>query len=997
MGPRRLPQMQKKVVEKELQAMLEKDIIEPGTGPWAAPIVLVTKKDGSVRFCIDYRKLNQVTRKDAYPLPRIDTSLESLGGSKWFSTLDLASGYWQSEMEDAAKPKTGFVTHTGLFQFKVLPFGLCNAPATFERLMDLVLRGLHWKHCLCYLDDVIVFGSTFAEALQNLQLVFDRLRTANLKLKPSKCNLFQTELSFLGHVVSEEGIKCDPDKVDTILSWPIPKNVSEVRSFLGIIGYYRRFIPACSTLCSPLNDLLKKSARFTWSDQCQLSFETLKLKLTSNPVLAYPNETDTFILDTDASLSGIGCVLSQVQNGEEKVISYSSVTLNKAQTRYCVTFRELLAVVTFVKKYRHFLWGREFLVRTDHASLVWLKNFKEPEGMLARWISVLETYDFEIQYRKGSLHSNADFMSRKPPRLCKRTNCPDCEKTRSRTVQPNRHRPIGSIRPVDEEPDAGTVTGGAQQSQTVGHGAEKAHRDLSEIPEILPNWLDCWSTTQIKQWQAEDETLSTIVQFKRSFESKPPNSELRKHPTPVRALWSLWESLHVTEDDVLYFRSVSHPNNDTRHVLVAPSKLKTVIFERLHCSRVAGHLGRDKTISSIKRRFFWAGMSSDIRRWCKECSQCAQSKPGPGLGKAPLSQFKVGSPLDVLAIDIVGPLPMTENGNEYIIVAGDYFSKWKEAFAVPDHTALTVADKIVTEIVCRMGAPTQIHTDQGREFQSHLFGHMCKLLGIDKTHTTPYRPQSDGLVERFNKTLKTMLKAYVNENRSNWDEQIPFVLMAYRSTIHDSTGCTPNSLMLGREVALPIDLMVGNPNSGGTGEFSCPVQYVNWLEHRMHKSFKFVAENLDRSAKHQKKYYDRGLKPRTFESGCFVWRWYPPKANLSLGLGWTGPYKILTKLTDLSYEIVRGPQNKPLVVHVDHLKPYESEHTPALWQANTPGEAEVNADSLETSADVSISESDTDLNVTPDMVESHSNEADITQRSRFGRPIRRPCPYSPTL
>mgnify|MGYP005952035073 CR=1 FL=1 len=225
--------MQRKIVEREIENMLQNDIIEPSDSPYASPVCLVKKKDDSVRFSIDYCRLNSQTKKDAFPLPRIDESLESLTGARWFSTLDMASGYWQCKMAEKDKIKTAFTTHKGLYQFKVLPFGLCNAPATFQRLVNLVLGKFQWQKCLCYLDDIIVFGDTFELALENLQAVFNSLRKANLKLKPKKCVLFQNHVKFLGHVVSDQGISCDEDKIQTVLDWPIPSNVSEVRGFLG--------------------------------------------------------------------------------------------------------------------------------------------------------------------------------------------------------------------------------------------------------------------------------------------------------------------------------------------------------------------------------------------------------------------------------------------------------------------------------------------------------------------------------------------------------------------------------------------------------------------------------------------------------------------------------------------------------------------------------------------------------------------------------------------
>ncbi|KAK3105891.1 hypothetical protein FSP39_008017 [Pinctada imbricata] len=307
---RRFPQVQKEVIEKELGKMIEQGVVEPSDSPWSANVCLARKKDNTWRFCIDYRKLNQVTWKDAYPLPKIDETLDTLAGSKWFNTLDMATGSWQIKMHPKDKHKTAFSTHKGLFQFTVLPFGLSNGPALFERLVEKVLGKLQWRKCLCYLDDIIVFGSDFPVTLDNLRSVFSCLRQANLKLKPSKCTLFQNEVSYLGHVVSEYGVKCDPKKTDCVENWPIPQTKSEIQSFLGLAGYYRRFIANFSQIAQPLVNLTRKGVQFIWGDECQNSFEKLKEKLTSAPVLSFPTTDGMFILDTDASSNSIGAVLS---------------------------------------------------------------------------------------------------------------------------------------------------------------------------------------------------------------------------------------------------------------------------------------------------------------------------------------------------------------------------------------------------------------------------------------------------------------------------------------------------------------------------------------------------------------------------------------------------------------------------------------------------------------------------------------------------------------
>ena len=295
-----------------------------------------------------------------------------------------------------------------------MAFGLCNSPATFERLMGRILAGLTWKVCLIYLDDIIVYSKSFEEHLNALEEVFTRLFEANLKLSPKKCNMFQKSVTFLGHMISEHGIATDLDKIKAVKMWPIPKSVREVRSFLGLCSYYRRFVLNFSTIAKPLNKLTEKGGNFAWSAACQSTFDCFKCKLTETPILSFPHYDGLFILDTDASGVGIGAVLSQVQSGEEKVISYHSKCLSKTEKQYCVTRRELLAVVMTVKQFHHYLYGKHFVVPTDHGALRCLTNFKNPEGQIARWLEVLATYDFEICHRPGRIHSNADLLSRRP-------------------------------------------------------------------------------------------------------------------------------------------------------------------------------------------------------------------------------------------------------------------------------------------------------------------------------------------------------------------------------------------------------------------------------------------------------------------------------------------------------------------------------------------------------------------------------------------------------
>ena len=421
-GPRRLAPAGLRREQDCVREMLSGGQIEPSDSPWASPVVLVTKKDGSTRFCVDYRRLNSLTVKDAYPLPRIDDSLRLLGNQQWFSTMDLASGYWQVAMSPEAKRKAAFVTNEGLFQFRVMLFGLCNAPATFERLMDRVLCGMRWSRCLVYLDDVISFGRTVPEAIGRLEEVLARLSDFGLQLKAKKCTFMQTEVGFLGHIVGRTGLACDPDKLSAVRDWHEPTKLKGVRQFIGFVGYYRRFVKDFAKLADPLVQLTRKGVPFVWGSDQQSSFNALKACLLCAPILGFPTEDDRFVLDTDASLFAIGGVLSQIQNEEEVVIAYASRSLRTSQRRYCTTRREMLAAVVMCTHFRSYLRGSPFTLRTDHSSLRWLKKFKNEDGMLARWYLLLGQFSVTFEYRPGLLHNNADGMSRQCGQ-CKRPDC----------------------------------------------------------------------------------------------------------------------------------------------------------------------------------------------------------------------------------------------------------------------------------------------------------------------------------------------------------------------------------------------------------------------------------------------------------------------------------------------------------------------------------------------------------------------------------------------
>nr|CAH0098669.1 unnamed protein product [Daphnia galeata] len=405
---------QRNVIQEQVGGMLNDDVIELSNSPWAAPVVLVKKPDGTWRFCVDYRKLNSVTTKDVYPLPRIEDALSRMDGSRYFTILDMQSGYWQVAMSEEDRLKTAFVTADGLYHFKVMPFGLTNAPATFQRMMDVLLAGLKWNSCLVYLDDIVVFSKSIEEHLVRLEAVLKCLLSVNLKLKLKKCSFLATELKVLGYIVSAGGISPNPEKIAAIQNFPIPLSVRELQSFVGLCSYYRRFIKGFAELARPLTNLTKSNQPFCWGEEQQHSFEALKERLLAPPILAHPNYGLPFEIHTDASGYGVGAILVQRQDDQERVISYVSRLMSSAELNYSVSEKECLALVWAVDKFKTYIWGNKARILTDHHALCWLLKKRNLAGRLARWSLQLQDLDLEIVHRSGKLHHDADALSRQP-------------------------------------------------------------------------------------------------------------------------------------------------------------------------------------------------------------------------------------------------------------------------------------------------------------------------------------------------------------------------------------------------------------------------------------------------------------------------------------------------------------------------------------------------------------------------------------------------------
>ncbi|XP_062532989.1 uncharacterized protein LOC101738890 [Bombyx mori] len=462
----RFPECHKQEVETQINKMLDQDIITPSSSPWSSPIWVVPKKaDASGqkkwRIVIDYRKLNDITVGEVYPIPQMTEILDQLGKSQYFSTLDLSSGFHQLLIKPEDAPKTAFSVPQGHFQFNRMPFGLKNAPSTFQRLMNTCLTGLQGSRCFSYLDDIVLYAFDLKTAIQNLRVVFERLRRFNLKLQPEKCEFLRKEVTYLGHIITRDGVKPNPDKVKAVTQYPVPKSQKDIKSFLGLVSYYRRFIPDFSKLAKSLTSLLKKDTPFNWTNEQQLNFENLKNKLVEAPILIYPDFNSPFLLTCDASNYAISAILSQGPIGRDRPVSYASRTLNKAECNYSVTEKECLAIVFGTKTFRPYLYGRRFTIITDHKPLQWLFNCKDPGSRLIRWRLKLEEYDYDIKYKKGKTNCNADALSRFPvnpveslsPKPTEESNLPvDPDATKDNHLKPSEDQNVTNPNSTQVEP-----------------------------------------------------------------------------------------------------------------------------------------------------------------------------------------------------------------------------------------------------------------------------------------------------------------------------------------------------------------------------------------------------------------------------------------------------------------------------------------------------------------------------------------------------------------
>ena len=1055
--PHRIEHHKRDELDKDINDMLAAGVIEPSNSPYNSPLVLLRKKSGELRIAVDSRGLNKITEPEQFPIPRLEDALDVLEGNKYFSSLDMRSGYWQLPMAKESIIKTAFSTPKGHFQFKRMPFGLRNASATFSRGMSIFMGTMQYKRAIIYLDDLLVFGKDFDDHLSNLREVLENLIRANLKLKPNKCALYQKEVTCLGHRVSVDGVAPDDGNISAVRDFPEPRNRKQVKGFLGLVGYYRRFIFDFAHVSEPLVKLTRMNVRFNWGEDAKEAFQLLKAKLLSPPILGHPDLNKPFIVHTDSSSFAMGAVLSQKEeSGQEKVLAYMSRKLKDAETRYSTTEQELLAVKYAVEKFHPYLYGKRFTIVTDHQPLVYLRNCGNPTGRHIRWLLKLESYDYEIQHRRGRLHVNADSLSRNPlyeerSPFCNRRMsylpgtlppAPDVLAWKQAVIHELQMKPPSETQPrmhVGGKSFFDVVAVWLSEGNELGdyfrtlvHQYEVSNREFFRDHYIPHEELDHQHFRELKKGKSatpvEYYAVSALLNIPVSITLADAESEvylgatktwlraappqglslglLKTDPDSYEVLWPVHavsdERLAVvnkvqnqvlptieipsdtevvklqSEDEFcqkwlkyietgdpggLSARHIDHyrdaikkdvkglllytPSRSTRSArdmvrprLVVPEALLAFVLNAAHDHGSLSHLGREKTEEAVSFRFFRPGLTQLVRQYVKDCPLCMSKRGRRPPPKAKVQRMpELWFPMGRIHVDLVGPLPRTERGNIYLVVVVCAYSKWVEAFGLPDSKGETIAKKLVEEVICRWGIPLEIVTDMGKNLQSNMMKELWANMRVRLRHTSAYHPQSDGQVERYNKSIIDALKLMVAENQLDWDVQLCFALMTYRNTINDSTQETASFIMMGRDPVLPIDLLTPGVVAGAYSMGEDAQRYGVEVALRMQKAAGSIKDMLGKSIAKYTEVANRTRVTPTLEVGDLTMLHNPaevqPGKVKKLTRQWVGPYRILEKTGPVNFRIQPLGGRKKTVVHADRLQKLSTvtqQYRDGLWQ-----------------------------------------------------------------
>ena len=848
---RKIPPNLYKEVKDYIEDLRTNGWIRESHSSYSSPIVCVRKKDGGMRMCCDYRKLNAKTLADAQPIPRIQDILDSLGGQKWFSTLDMAKAYHQGYIEEKFRHLTAFATPWTLMEWIRIPFGLRNAPPAFQRFINHILGDLKGTACEPYIDDILCFAQTFLEHVTNLKKVLQRLRIQGVKLRGEKCVFARKEVRYLGRLVSEQGYRPDPEDTASIEKFrEPPKTIGELRSLLGFMGYYRCYVKDFSLRVKPMYDLLKvdekagtkgrkeeskkgcqrhiANEKIEWKDVHQKVLEEIIDLLKSPEVIAYPNFETPFFMTCDASNQGLGAVLYQRQGEVDRVISYASRTLSEAEKNYHMHSGKLefLAMKwAITERFADYLrYGPPFVVYTDNNPLTYVLTTAKLNAVGQRWVNELADFQFEIRYKPGKENVDADYLSRRPRDIAeiKRTCTESISMAVTKDVRSwmeEKRNPITcgriSVEKLTLEPDA-------------------------EIMKV--------SSKELGEKQNADEVVGPVMRAVL-LGVRPKRKEWAELSYKSKVLMRDFKRLFLKDGVLLRKRGMQDQ-------IVLPSEFHQLVYVELH--EKLAHLGVEKVLDLAHQRFYWPKMADDIKNHIQKRCRCLANKEPTGKERAPLKPTEAMYPFEMISIDYMDLHHPCRGGFKYAMVVTDHFTRFCQVYATRNKSSKAAADKLFNEFIMQFGYPERIHHDQGPEFNSKLFDELHKLTKIKASNTTPYHPEGNGQAERFNRTVCNMLRTLPKPIKQTWNKQLPKIAFAYNSTINKTTGYSPMKLMFGRESRLPIDLVFQvrqDKLPRQTHE-----QFVQDWQTAMQEAVKVARENITKSAQYNKRYYDKRAK-----------------------------------------------------------------------------------------------------------------------------------------
>ena len=839
-------------IKEELERMVKLKIIQPSHSPWGSPCILVRKppekgKPQPPRFVVDYRALNAITLGDGYPIPNVSNILDAISGGKIFGKLDLASGYWQVPVNPKHREKTAFCTHLGLWENLRMPFGLKTAPQTFQRILNTVFADFLYQWLIIYIDDCVTWSLSFEEALSHYQQIFERASKFGVQFKPSKCSFFSTNLQILGHRITPTGRFPTEKGTESITSFPKPQNVSSLKRFLGMIGYFREYIRNMSQRSQHLRSLLSQKASFSWSDQHEAEFQDLKSALLSKEIILYhPDWDGDFQVHTDASKAGCGAMLAQQHNGTLRPVRFASKAFTPTESRWPTAHQELFAVKWALEQFRHYLIGRKFRVITDHANLKFLASIAPQNSKLARWCLSLAEFDFSIEHRPGTDNVVPDALSRAPlptphPEgniivippsqvssflvtalgfdLCLQSTGtelrPLCNPFACINLACSTQTPL-TAKALPSSPYTQTPTTPFFATAVDNPAADASHTLQQNLPEPPP-WPDNFeqlrplnfNRVEFAQNQRKDPWLAPLVQFLISDNSQKSiaryDHKVRKWVTSIAKRTKLIDGLLFYSDE--FMRNPDH----LRLFVPSDVKLQRHILQCYHDSPLGMHRGRDATYNAISRDFYWRNLSKHVRNWIRRCPHCIRFKT-LCQPHGPMQVRLYQHPFHTLGVDYVGELPSSPSGNKWILTAVCPYSNFLRAIPVPDKTATTATHALFHEVFLLFGFPSVLQSDRGGEFLNAVLHRLTALLSITQVFTSGYRPRLNGATERVHRFLNSAIGIYCEHYQHRWEEFLqPAVYAHNTSSISGTSDITPFFLMFGRDAPSPETLSLQLP------------------------------------------------------------------------------------------------------------------------------------------------------------------------------------------